>query len=107
MVRTTFAALLAAILVSVSPAFAADHEWITKDPRYVRARDGAHCCGSDHCKPRSPGFARETSRGWYVPSTGQLFVDGAKGLYYSERAEPWACMDGEEVGCLFVNPGGA
>lgn len=97
--------LLLALLAA--PAMGQGHEWITAEPKYVRAKDGAHCCGAEHCKPRAARFAIERPGGWYVPSTGQFFADDARGLYDSETPEPWACMDGELVGCLFINRGGA
>jgi len=84
-----------------------EHGWISNNELYKRA-DGEHCCGPEHCKPMPLDFVRETARGWFVPSTGQLFTETAKGLYYSKDWNIYACLSPErQVQCLFVQPGGA
>ena len=110
--RKRLALATALSLMAISANFlgvshAGDHDWIQNNPGYRRA-DGIHCCSSEHCKPKPQDFVKEVQSGWLVPSTGQVFRDGDKGLYYSERQQPYACQrpDGK-VECLFVLPGGA
>jgi hypothetical protein len=84
-----------------------DHLWIQNNELYKRA-DGLHCCGKEHCEPLPHEAVVETAQGWRVLSTGQVFAEGAPGLYRSRDWQPWGCWDKTKklYDCLFVQPGG-
>jgi hypothetical protein len=66
------------------------------------------CCNEKDCFRRSPDFARETRDGWEIPSTGQFFREGDRGLFKSIDADIWACeQPDKQIRCLFVPGSGA
>ena len=77
-------------------------EWVMFHP------DAGWCCNENDCHRRPPNYARETANGWVIPSTGQVFREGERGLFKSIDADIWSCKDGQgKDRCLFVPGSGA
>lgn len=97
-------ALLVLLLTASSSTGAqTDHQWITEEPRYIR-EDGIHCCGAEHCKPKAIEWYKDVPNGIYIPETAQTFIWGRRGLYFSQRREPWGCYNtsSKQYDCAFV-----
>ena len=93
MIRALVAAVTAAPLLLAH----GDAEWIMSDPVT------AWCCGPHDCGQVPADFARPVPGGWYIPSTGQTFRWGERGLYPShDGIALWRCEAGGSVRCLFV-----
>lgn len=106
-VALTGLAIIAAVLFGCWRAAQAhgDAAWIQADPRYVTAQ-GGHCCGPTDCERAPEGAIVETAPGqWFVPSTGQSFVQTEKGVYPAIRPGFWWCRRGQRVVCLFYEGG--
>ncbi len=79
-----------------------DAQWIA-DGGFVGI-DGVKCCGVGDCDRVPPGAVERVAGGWRIKSSGQIFLDGSKGLYESRDIEGWWCIFiGEEdhKRCLF------
>jgi DNA-binding MarR family transcriptional regulator len=94
------ACIVLALLSAQSPA----HEWMPAETRW--------CCNDRDCRPDSRETIERTREGWLIRETGQLFRDGAFGLYPNyapDQGEIWICqLPGEpRARCLFVLPEGS
>ena len=101
------AALASAILVlGVTAGVVKAHgpaEWIQFNPTQ------SWCCNENDCHRRPPSFATEAADGsWAIPSTGQTFREGDRGLFRSIDSDIWACeQPDKQIRCLFVPGSGA
>jgi hypothetical protein len=88
-----------AVLLSSPVLGHGDAQWIADDPRF------SYCCGIHDCSPAPESEVREVPGGWYLPSTGQTFLEGSPDLHVSRDHRPWWCKPPSWNGwvkCLFV-----
>lgn len=74
-------------------------QWIADDPRF------SYCCGVHDCTPAPDSEVKAVPGGWYLPSTGQTFLEGSPDLHVSRDHRPWWCKPPSWNGyvkCLFV-----
>lgn len=62
-----------------------DAQWIADEPKF------SYCCGVHDCSVAPDSEVREVPGGWYLPSTGQTFLEGNPDLHVSRDNRPWWC----------------
>ena len=99
------ALILIALVCTQFPRVSHAHDWFPEDAKWC-------CTPNRDCKPYPREALTRTLDGWVVKSTGQLFKDGARGVYPNERpdlGEVWICkLEWEpEARCIFIQPEGS
>lgn len=103
----SFAALVAAVLVSASlPASAhEDYAWV-REPQY-RTSTGAHCCSEQHCQPVAAGELQAIPNGWlHVPTQTSITAD-KPGIYQTQdrAGRMFRCVMGGALVCVMEGLG--
>ena len=98
--RWGLASLIALPSIFVGTAWGhGEAQWIADDPRF------SYCCGVHDCTPAPDSEVKAVPGGWYLPSTGQTFLEGSPDLHVSRDHRPWWCRPPSWNGyvkCLFV-----
>lgn len=98
--------LLFAVFLAGAAHGHGDADWIQQG--HYTAENGTHCCGEADChRITDERLVKRLRDGWEFK--GAFFADTqhGKGLYATEKEDPFYCEFGGAVRCLFITPEGA